>query len=106
MNRRLAMFKRFNLKGAFSWPCFLARIVDYSLLYTLLAFGVSFLPFFLGTCASIVLGIAVPFLWIPIEAYCLSRYGRTPGYALFCLRVQKQKGGNLSFKQALKQASF
>jgi hypothetical protein len=49
---------------------------------------------------------AMPFLWIPIEALFISRYGTTPGKSLFGIRVHTEIGGNLTFIEALKRALF
>gem|GEM_PF-853887 len=100
------MFKNFKIKEGFSWMRFLARITDYSLFYIFIAFSTSFLPYFLGMSFYLGLIAAAPFLWIPLEAFLLSRYGTTPGKSLFRMRVQNAVGGNLSFMQALKQAAF
>jgi uncharacterized RDD family membrane protein YckC len=100
------MFKKFKFKEEFSLLRALARITDYSLFYIFIAFSISFLPYFLGMSFYLGLIAAVPFLWVPIEALLLSRNGTTPGKSLFGMKVKKEKGGNLSFKQALKHASF
>lgn len=102
------MFKKFKFKEGFSGLRLLARITDYSLFYIFIAFSLSFLPYFLGMSFYFGAILAVPLLWVPIEAYLLSRYGTTPGKTLFGMKVNKdkEKGGNLSFKEALKRAAF
>ncbi len=100
------MFKNFKNTMRGSWLRILARVTDYSLFYIFIAFSMSFLPYFLGVYTYLVALLAVPLLWIPIEALLLSRYGSTPGKALFRMKVKKDKGGRLTFKEALKQAAF
>ena len=42
-----------------------------------------------------------PLLFVPLEAWCLSRYGTTPGKALLQIQVRNHEGGLPSFQQAL-----
>lgn len=100
------MFKNFKIKDGFSWPRCLARVADYSLFYICMAFMISLMPFFWGSYAYMGAVLAVPLFWIPIEAFLLSRYGTTPGKALFRMRVHNEISTNLSFKDALKRALF
>jgi hypothetical protein len=48
--------------------------------------------------------VTIPLLWAPIEALLISRYGTTPGLALFRAKVHTEIGGDLTFMQAFKRA--
>jgi len=82
----------------------LAKLTDYCLLYCVLAFTISCLPYFLSLYFYLGLILAIPVLWIPIEALLISRYAATPGLALFRAKVHTEIGGNLTFMEALKRA--
>lgn len=87
----------------FRW---LARITDYCCFYLLIAFSTSALPYFLGIYFYLSMIVIVPLLWVPLEALLISRYGKTPGRALFKMKVSDKKGGNLTFIDALRRAAF
>jgi RDD family/GYF domain 2 len=49
--------------------------------------------------------VAAAVVWVFIEAWCLSRFGATPGKWLFCLRVRDEvTGGWPTFSQALNRS--
>lgn len=81
-----------------------ARTLDYTIIY-LLGCIVSFvLPIYLGEFFYIGFALAIPFLWMPLEALLLSRWGSTPGKALFGLKVSDEQGKRLSFLDAFKES--
>lgn len=91
------------------WLRFWARTMDY------VWFGMA-----CGLLASVVLsdqkawlgnswtmqlmGFLTHALFIPVEAWCLSQYGTTPGKSLLRIQVSQQGGGFPTFQQALKRA--
>lgn len=94
-------------KGLLLWSSrFCARLVDYFLFY-LICKGISvvLLPFTVLGFSSLFL-MAIPFLWAPLHAFCLSTWGSTLGQALFGLSVRFPSGKKLSYSQALKHALF
>lgn len=89
------------------WYRALARFCDYCLFFLALGAFTLFLPYFYGPLFYYYLAIAVPFLWIPVEAFLLSKWGTTPGKALFGLSVWRDSHGQkLSFLAALKRSFF
>lgn len=86
--------------------CLISRIFDYSLFFFVLAtfFSFSFLfylPFFI-----FCLILLIPFLWAPIQAYFLSRFGATLGNYLLRIKVTSRNDSYLSFSEGLKQVFF
>jgi RDD family len=92
--------KKNNLIGA------LARFCDYSIFYLTLGVISLFIPCFYGPSFYYLLALAVPFLWAPIEAFFISKWGTTPGKALLGLEVKGTTGRNLPYSAALKRAFF
>jgi hypothetical protein len=84
------------------WFRALARFCDYSLLFLTLGAITLFLPYFYGPFFYYILAAAIPLLFAPIEALLISRWGTTPGKALFGLSVHKQEG----YLAALKWSFF
>jgi hypothetical protein len=64
------------------------------------------LPYFYPPHFYYLLALAIPFLWIPIEAFFISRLGTTPGKALFGLSVRDAEGEPLSYANALRWSAF
>ena len=88
-----------------AWNRFLARIIDGVLLSILFAFlfGVTseqepgFLEFAIGQAMSLS-------LFAFFEAFCLSRWGMTPGKWIFRIRVVHSENRLLSYGEALRRA--
>lgn len=108
--RRLA---RVALDTPQPWLRFWARMVDYVWFAMLLQLTLgSLLPdekFALngGSEAQIVtiaIGCVTLMLFAPLEAWCLSRYGTTPGKALLRIQVRRQDGSLPSFHQAMRRS--
>jgi len=83
---------------------FLARIIDYSLFYSLLVLPLFFASLFDHDLTHILAIVAIPLLWVPLEALLLSLFGTTPGKAIFGIQVRNQQGQKLSIKHSLKRA--
>lgn len=83
----------------------IARLLDYFILFLVAKVVFSFFPFFLDAYEDF-LALAVFFLWIPIEAFCISKWGTTPGKALFGIGVCDEKGAKLKTLRALRRAAF
>ncbi len=95
-----------NYSGSSRFSGALSRLTDYFLFYILLNFLCSFLPYFWDFKFYLMLVVATPLLWAPLEALFLSLFGSTPGRALFKIKLTNQEGGKLSFFEALKRALF
>jgi|GEM_PF-433817 len=90
------------------WRRFWARMLDYVWYIGLIVFTLGvILGDSVTTWAEWVAKSYIPFealvmmLYIPIEAWCLSTFGRTPGRILMKLQVESVDGNRASFKQAL-----
>lgn len=95
------------------WLRFWARMVDYTwftmLLYLILG---PFMPdpkaLVDGNVQAQLISIGITcgtfLLFAPLEAWCLSRYGTTPGKALLRIQVRRREGGLPSFRQAMQRA--
>lgn len=108
--RRLA---RVALDTPQPWLRFWARMVDYVWFAMLLHLALgSFLPdqktMLNGgphvQIIAIAMGCLTLMLFAPVEAWCLSRYGTTPGKALLRVQVRRQEGGLPTFHQAMRRA--
>lgn len=92
-----------------AWMRFWARFLDYTWYLLILGFLVSlFAPhevllqhFAQSPGAQILVNVFVFLLFVPIEAYMLARFGKTPGKAFLGIRMQSELGGLPTFKQAL-----
>ncbi len=89
-----------------NWFRALARFCDYSIFFLFLGAVTLFLPYFYGPFFYYYLALAIPFLWAPVEALLISKWGTTPGKAFFGLSVGNEVGQNLSYPAALKRALF
>ncbi|MBS0604366.1 MAG: RDD family protein [Verrucomicrobia bacterium] len=89
-----------------NWFRALARFCDYSIFFLALGAVTLFLPYFYGPFFYYYLALAIPFLWAPVEALLVSKWGTTPGKTLFGLSVGDAMGRNLSYSSALKWALF
>ncbi len=83
-----------------------ARVVDYSLLYATGVFAALVLPVALSNLFYLAYALAVPLLFIPIEAKLTSSWGTTPGKAILGITVRQTDGKKLTWRQALKRAAF
>ena len=88
------------------WFRSLARFCDYCLFYLVAGAITLSLPYFYPPFFYYFLAIATPLLWIPLEAFLISKWGTTPGKALFGLSVQSAEGFKLSYSKALKWSAF
>ena len=52
----------------------------------------------------IINNFVLHFIWVPVEAFFLSRFGTTPAKWLFGIRIENTTGSLLSFPDALKRA--
>lgn len=91
-----------NSLGMRAW----ARFCDYCLLFFAMGVVTLFLPYFYSPFFYLFLAISVPLCWVPIEAFCLSKWGTTPGKHLFGIAISQESGDKLSFSQALKRSFF
>ena len=89
-----------------NWFRALARFCDYCLCFLTLSAVTLFLPFFYGPFFYYYLALAVPFIWAPIEAFLISKWGTTPGKALLGLSVRDALGFKLPYFLSLKRALF
>ena len=83
-----------------------ARLIDYLLFFVLVGIFISFLPYFIDAYIYYLLALAIPFLWLPLEALLTSFIGTTPGKALFGITLRDSMGCKLSFLSALKRSTF
>jgi uncharacterized RDD family membrane protein YckC len=83
-----------------------ARLVDYLLFFLICGVASLFLPFLLETYFYYFFALAVPILWIPIEALCISLFKTTPGKALFGITIHDFLGAKLTYLKALRRAAF
>ncbi len=87
------------------WYRALARFCDYCLFFLVLGAVTLSLPYFYGPYFYYYLALAVPILWMPIEAFFIAKWSTTPGKALFGISVW----GNhteLMYFAALRRALF
>lgn len=99
-------FWLFNSKNPSKSFRALARFVDYLSLFLVGGTISMFFPWFIDTLYYIAFALAVPFLWIPIEALLVSLTGTTPGKALFGIKIFDRTGRKLSYWESFKAASF
>jgi uncharacterized RDD family membrane protein YckC len=96
-----------RLRKARAWQRFLARWIDLTL-FTLLTLQVGVWLGLLepGEVATprFLAFILPAFLWVPLEAWFLSRYGATPGKALLGLRLTARDGEAISYTVALRRS--
>jgi uncharacterized RDD family membrane protein YckC len=95
----------FNFKMNF-WFRALALFCDYSIFFLALGAITLFLPYFYSSFFYYYLALAVPFLWVPVEALLISKWGTTPGKALFGLFIRTVEGLKLPYFAALKWSLF
>ncbi len=89
----------FESKGLFRA---LARFCDYSIYFLTLGAVTLFLPYFYGPFFYYIMALSIPLLWVPVEALLISKWGTTPGKALFGLNVRGAKGELLTYSEACK----
>ncbi len=85
---------------------FTAKLTDYFIFYTVLSIIATALPVFLGMFFYIGLVLVLPFLWIPVEAFLISKFMTTPGKALFGIEVTDEKGCSLAFSRSWKRSMW
>lgn len=96
----------FNSKNTSKLFRALARLVDYFTMFLVAGTVSMYLPWFIETYYYFIFALAVPLLWIPIEALLISLWGTTPGKALFGIKIFDAKGKKLPYWKSLKQAAF
>jgi uncharacterized RDD family membrane protein YckC len=96
------------------WIRFWARTLDY--LWFSQVFMLVLVPFLphttapsaevplLGPVWMVVVAILSRLLYVPLEAWLLSRFGSTPGRALLLVLVRRLDGGLPDFRQALRRS--
>lgn len=89
-----------------NWFRALARFCDYSIFFLCLGAVTLFLPYFYGAFFYYVLAVAIPFLWVPVEAFLLGKWGTTPGKLLFGLSVANASGERLFYLDAIRWSLF
>lgn len=89
-----------------NWFRALARFCDYSLFFLSLGMTTLFLPYFYGASFYYILAAAIPFLWVPVEAFLITKWGTTPGKLLFGLSVLDAGGSHLLYSDAVKWSLF
>jgi hypothetical protein len=89
-----------------NWFRALARFCDYSIFYLTIGAASLFIPYFYGPLFYYYLALIIPFLWVPVEAFLISKWGTTAGKAFFGLSVSSAAERNLSYKAALKWSLF
>ena len=102
--RRLMEAKRLHALG---WQRFLARSLDL-LWFSLAALGGASLAGWIDP-GEVMLPrfpvlMAVPLLWVLVDALFIYRWGTTPGKALLGLRVVTEDGERMTFKTSLNRA--
>lgn len=85
---------------------FLARILDYSLFYTLFLLPLFFTSLLDDDLAHIICVMLIPLFWIPFETLFISLIGTTPGKTLFGIHIRDTHNKKLSLKTSFKRALF
>ncbi len=80
---------------------FLARFLDYGLFYFCAIFASQMTPFDVNEKFYFTFGLALPFLWAPIEAVLLKKFKTTPGKKLFGITFP-----SLSWRESFKGVFF
>lgn len=92
---------------ALGWQRFLARTLDL-LWFGLLALAGAALAGWIDPGEMVLprfpVMMAVPLLWVVVDAVFIYRWGATPGKALLGLRVVSEEGEKLTFKTSLNRA--
>lgn len=87
------------------WRRLIGREIDYALFMLMIRFLLIIVlrvrPF--GQIISYILAFATPYILVPFEAFCLSKWGTTLGKWLMGLRVESENGGLLTFNEALER---
>jgi len=90
-----------QLRGRQAWARFFARSIDVTLFYvlciTLLGGEITG-----GNMATLFIPVMM-LCMIPIEAWCLSRWGMTPGKWVFRVRLVHQDNRLLTFEEAIRR---
>lgn len=87
----------------YMWRRICAKITDYAIAFGLLSAALTPLS---DPLLHFSLSLAAPILWILPEAILVKWFRKTPGMALFGLKLETPKGQPLSFWSALKSALF
>jgi uncharacterized RDD family membrane protein YckC len=83
---------------------FIARSIDYSILYFLISLSAMISPLYIEDLYYMGFLLFLPLLWAPIEAFLISKIKTTPGRFLLGIRVETQMGGKLPFWTSLKRS--
>lgn len=88
------------------WARLCARGVDYALFYLICSISSFFLPIYIDEIYYAAFVLAIPFLWMPIEAFLVSRFKTTLGLSLLGIRIETHTAGKLPYLIALKRSCF
>ena len=94
-------------KEVHPWRRWFARWIDYAALGAVMSFLIIVVlrirpvP---GDFMNIVLAICYGFLFVPLEAFMLSKWGTTPGKYAMGIRLESIQGGRLTYLEALERA--
>jgi hypothetical protein len=80
---------------------FLARFFDYGLFYFCSIFASQMTPLDVDEKFYFTFGLALPFVWAPIEAFLIKKWGTTPGKKLFGMTIPA-----ITWKESFKRAFF
>lgn len=83
------------------WRRYIARMIDTALVTGVLEFIIIVLLRIRPYQFDVVVNYAALFLCVPVYAFCLHKWGTTPGKFVFGLRVESVNGGRLSMNDAL-----
>ena len=86
------------------WARLAAKVIDYSLFYLVVSVLSLFVPFYIEGLYYLLFALVIPLIWVPFEAFLISRFATTPGKKLFGLQVRNHVGGKLPFWIALKRS--
>ena len=87
------------------WVRFWARLFDTYLASIVAGFAIDFInPGVLESSNDLLLGAALIFVWMFIEAFLLSTAGATPGKWLLKTKISTSSGDKLSFSTALSRS--
>jgi len=96
--------KKTNYRKINPWQRFLARFTDYSLLNLLIIFLRLMLSDHLSFFHFEYIITLQFLLWVPIEAFLLSKWGYTPGKFLLKTKVKPQLGKKLDFSRSIRRS--
>ncbi len=81
-----------------------ARLFDAFLIGSVITPFVPWKPILLSPEYQRLMSVPILLIWIPVEAFFLSRFGATPGKWLFGISVIRKDGSRLNFNTALERS--